>query len=110
MDFNIFPQILEYLFNDLKRKEGKANFQQAKLASKKVFTSLNLEKSYGSLFEIMWNAQIPCFDTPLTSAKNHDHGLLKSCSWKGVKMPCSAIFKVRSRRSHSEPLIRDNFF
>ena len=88
-------QILESLFNNLKKSEGKANYQRAKDASRKVFTDLNLEKSFGSLFEILWNAQIPCFDVKnVTSRKKDQHGLLKSCSWKGVDMPCSAIFKV----------------
>ena len=61
----------------------------------KSFHALQLDKSYQNLFEILWNTQVPCFDVKnVTSDFASEHGLLKSCSWKGIKMPCSAIFKV----------------
>ena len=40
------------------------------------------------LFEILWSTQLPCFD-----AKGA-RSMLKACMWKGMKVPCSAIFKT----------------
>ena len=39
--------------------------------------------------------QLPCFDVAgVTSEMNeaNKYGMLKSCSWKGVKLPCSKLF------------------
>ena len=47
------------------------------------------------LIEILWNTQLPCFDVKeVTSEKIQQRGLLKTCFWKGVNVPCSAIFKT----------------
>ena len=40
------------------------------------------------LFEILWSTQLPCFDAKGTRS------MLKACMWKGMKVPCSAIFKT----------------
>ena len=54
-----------------------------------------METSYNALFEIMWYTQLPCFDIEgVTSKENDQYGMLKGCFWKGVKMPCSKIFKA----------------
>ena len=86
---------LDYLFNPALILESKNMISQAKGASLSNFKSLNLTKSYDSLFEILWYTQLPCFDVMnVTSAYLHEHGMLKSCVWKGVPMPCSQIFKT----------------
>ena len=56
---------------------------------------MNLQKSYSSLFEILWYTQLPCFDVEgVTSDEKNQYGLLKACYWKGMKVPCSKIFKT----------------
>ena len=38
---------------------------------------MDLDKSYASLFELMWYSQMPCFDIlNVTSKQNQRHGLL----------------------------------
>ena len=45
------------------------------------------------LFEILWYTQVPCFDVAnVTSDKQHEHAMIKSCMWKGIKIPCSKVF------------------
>ena len=52
-----------------------------------------MEKSYPSLFEILWYTQLPCFDVVnVTSDFRDQHGMLKGCFWKGVEVPCSKVF------------------
>ena len=47
------------------------------------------------LFQILWYSQLPCFDVKrITSLYNGQKGLLQKCQWKGVTIPCSAIFQT----------------
>ena len=56
---------------------------------------MNLQKSYSSLFEILWYTQLPCFDVEgVTSDEKNQYGLLKACYWKGMEIACSKIFKT----------------
>ena len=56
---------------------------------------MNLQKSYDSLFEILWHTQLPCFDVAgVTSDEKNQFGLLKRCYWKGMEVPCSKIFRT----------------
>merc|ERR1711971_785697 len=71
--------------------ESSAN--QAKAAYKESFKKMNLDKSYPSLFEILWYTQLPCFDVRnVTSEYKDQYGMLKGCFWKGVEVPCSKVF------------------
>ena len=86
---------LDSIFVKEKRiaREEQAGLTRANYVSN--FLIMDLKKSFPALFEILWYTQIPCFDIiGVTSAKLGEFGLLKSCFWKGQKMPCSMIFQT----------------
>ena len=86
---------MELSFNPTMIPERKKMAQRAKEDVKKNFALMDLKNSYDSLFEVLWYTQLPCFDVNgITSTKKDEFGLLKSCSWKGVQVPCSLIFKT----------------
>ena len=45
------------------------------LASRDTYKSINLDKSYQSLIELLWYSQLPCFDVVnVTSKVNEEFG------------------------------------
>ena len=86
---------LDNIFKN-KRTSGlklESDANQAKAAFKESFKKMNLDKSYPSLFEILWYTQLPCFDVEnVTSDFRDQYGMLKGCFWKGVEVPCSKVF------------------
>ena len=60
------------------------------------FGSLDMEKSYMHLFELLWYSQMPCFDVKgLTSKAKDELSFLKKCYWKEKQISCNAIFNQR---------------
>ena len=60
------------------------------------FGSIDMEKSYKSLFELLWYSQMPCFDVKgLTSKAKDELSFLKKCFWKEKPISCNAIFNQR---------------
>jgi amiloride-sensitive sodium channel len=60
---------------------------------KDMFHSLNQTTSYKGMFSSLWYSSLPCFDTKdMTSDKDGEKSLLKYCEWKGIHIPCAAIF------------------
>ena len=67
---------------------------QKKDEIKSVFQRLDLSTYFEKYFSLLWYSSLPCFDVQnYTSQKSGDTALLKMCVWKGVRIPCSAIFK-----------------
>ena len=63
---------------------------------RKEFGTIDMEKSYQKLFEIMWYSQMPCFDVKgVTSNAKDEMSMVKRCLWKGLEISCSAIFDTR---------------
>ena len=63
---------------------------------RKEFRTIDMEKSYRKLFEIMWYSQMPCFDVQgVTSKAKDEMSMVKRCLWKGLEISCSAIFDTR---------------
>ena len=63
---------------------------------RKEFGTIDMEKSYQKLFEIMWYSQMPCFDVKgVTSKAKDEMSMVKRCLWKGLEISCSAIFDTR---------------
>ena len=63
---------------------------------RKEFGTIDMEKSYQKLFEIMWYSQMPCFDVQgVTSEVQDEMSMVKRCLWKGKDISCSAIFDTR---------------
>ena len=57
------------------------------------FGSLDLEKSYRNLFELLWYSHLPCFGIQnITSLRKNERSVVKSCSWKGLQLSCSSMF------------------
>jgi hypothetical protein len=60
---------------------------------KNIFARLNKTASIPALFSALWYSTLPCFDLKgITSSYDGQKGLLRLCMWKGVNIPCSAIF------------------
>ena len=86
---------LDMIFHPSKKEEYESFLHEAKKEYEDKFSGLDMQKSYDSLFELLWYTQMPCFDTGdfNTNAENRN-GMIKSCSWKGIRMPCSKLFKA----------------
>ncbi len=75
---------------------------QLNLASKyletnyrRMFQRINKTSGFEGMFSILWYSGLPCFDiNGVTSTKDGEKSVLKSCFWKGVKIPCAAIFST----------------
>ncbi len=52
-----------------------------------------MTRAYDKIFELMWYQKMPCFDVNATTSNFEEElGILQYCSWKGIRVPCSAIF------------------
>jgi hypothetical protein len=61
----------------------------------KTINSLDLTKTFKNIFRTMWHSGLPCFDLKnVTADKEGDRSILKYCEWKGMPIPCSAIFST----------------
>ena len=86
--------ILEYAINPVYRTESESLTASAISDVAANFDGMD-KKSYANLFEILWYKQLPCFDVKgTTSEENNQHAMIKYCEWKGLRIPCSAIFKT----------------
>ena len=60
------------------------------------YGSIDLEKSYSALFELLWYGQMPCNDIRgITSEAKDELSFIKKCYWKGEAISCNAIFQKR---------------
>ena len=84
---------LDSAFVNSKKIIAEETAKKSRTSYNQNFKSMNLQKSYKSLFEILWYSQLPCFDVEeVTSTSFGQYGMLKHCNWKGVDVPCSKIF------------------
>ena len=61
----------------------------------KTINSLDRTKTFKNIFQTMWYSGLPCFDLAnVTANKEGDRSILKYCEWKGLPIPCSAIFST----------------
>ncbi len=50
---------------------------------------------YEPLFKVLWYGHLPCFDVKgITSRYAGQKGVLQQCKWRGITVPCSAIFET----------------
>ena len=85
---------IDYAFDPKLKRINRLIKAKSLADGKRTFQSLNLTVAYKSLFEMLWYTQLPCFDVHgKTSSKDQQYGMLKSCFWMGVQIPCSQIFK-----------------
>ena len=60
---------------------------------KSTFRSVDVIKAFGTIISTLWYLKLPCFDIKgLTGDQNGQKSMLKQCVWKGITIPCSAIF------------------
>ena len=84
---------LEYAFNPEWRKDYNFLIEEARIDYDASFGKMDMNRSYNNLFEILWYTQIPCFDVKqVTSTQQNQNGMIKSCTWRGMKLPCSKLF------------------
>ena len=76
---------IDVLLNPTKRAFT-ANMTESKILNfKSVFARMDKKVALSSLFSILWYASLPCFDLEgITSTKDTEKALLKSCIWKGI--------------------------
>ena len=87
---------MNLVFDPSKVEERKARVKEAKMQYDKEFGSMDVAKSYKSLFEILWYSQLPCYDVrSITSEYMDEMSLVKRCYWKGKKINCASIFFTR---------------
>ncbi len=54
---------------------------------------IDMSQALTSIFATLWNSNYPCFDLRNKSSYvNGDSSILRYCGWKGISIPCSAIF------------------
>ena len=55
--------------------------------------SLDMAKAYEAGLSSLWYLRLPCFDIKgLTGEQDGQKAMLKKCLWKGIEIPCAAIF------------------
>ena len=73
-----FQKMMHGLFNAVKTTCWKLSPN-----NRQTFANMDMENSYKSLFELLWNSQLPCFDVRnVTSKNNHEYGKLKQTCFR----------------------------
>ena len=86
---------LNMLLDPEKEETRKKMEEEARKQFDDQFGSMNWEKSYESMFQLMWYSQLPCFDVnQITSTKMDEMSFIKKCSWKGEEISCPSIFEM----------------
>ena len=70
-------QSLEVSLDPGKKKERKKQERRAFENFDRMFGTLDMEKSYSKLFELLWYGQLPCFDVPGITSAERDELFLK---------------------------------
>ena len=62
---------------------------------KASFDRIDMTKAFPLVFEVLRYSSFPCFDhSGVSSSYDGEKSILKSCSWKSVSVPCSAMFQA----------------
>ena len=87
--------IFDILLDPVKQNITKNLTEIAIQQQKAIFEKMDKKVSMPTLFKILWYSTLPCFDLiNTTSYRRNQKSLLKRCSWKGVEIPCEAIFST----------------
>ena len=96
-DAPIGIQKLGIIFNPCLASEKVKLEQSSRMKYQKTFGSMDMQKSFKSLFELLWYSQLPCFDVANVTSKFKDEiSLIKRCYWKGKEISCASVFVTRS--------------
>ena len=89
-------QKLDLSLDPNKKEERENQTRNAIRRYDEDFGLIDLEKSYHSLFELLWYGQMPCTDVRgITSEMKDELSFLKKCYWKGTEIDCNSIFQKR---------------
>ena len=89
-------QKLDLSLDPERSNERKIKEQAAIEAYRENFESLDYEKSYEKLFELLWYGQLPCVDIKgITSEIQDELSFIKRCYWKNNPISCNSIFQKR---------------
>ena len=84
---------LDWLLDPSLKANKTRAIKYKKTALEDMMFRLNQTEAYSTLFSILWYSNFPCFEIKgVTSEIDGERAILRSCKWKGVSMPCSAIF------------------
>jgi hypothetical protein len=93
------PENIAKLDISLDPSRAEERLQQALAAVKDyndTFGSVDMDKAYGPMFELLWYSQLPCTDVKgLTSKEKDELSFVKRCYWKDKLVSCNAIFQKR---------------
>ena len=78
------------LLNPARREEAAARIAAKKEGYRRSFGRMDMNRSYESLFEILWHTQLPCG----VGVGNTDLSLIKRCLWRGLPVNCSSVFRM----------------
>ena len=96
-DAPIGIQKLGLVFNPCLVAEKAKLEERSKIKYQTSFGSMDMQKSFKSLFELLWYSQLPCFDVAnMTSKVKDELSLIKRCYWKGKEISCASVFVTRS--------------
>ena len=80
----------------MRKAERQAQAAEAVDDYTNTFGSVDMDKSYLPLFELLWYSQLPCTDViGLTSRAKDELSFIKRCYWKDKLVSCNAIFQKR---------------
>ena len=92
---NQFWDQSDFLFDPLFEEDQEFNIMKDTNEIFDSFSRLNMSASYPNIFSALWYTGLPCFDLKdLTSKKEGERSILRYCEWKGLRIPCSLIFKT----------------
>jgi hypothetical protein len=86
-------RIFELMLNSTANQVNNIKATQYLKMMKNNFLKLDKTAGQPALFSSIWYSTLPCFDVKgLTSEEEGQQSILRSCQWKGVEIPCAAIF------------------
>jgi amiloride-sensitive sodium channel len=86
---------LSVLFNPVLYSQIKVNANLLKDSFQSIFNRINRTSAFEGIFSLLWYSALPCFDVNgITSVVEGEKSILKSCFWKGLRVPCASIFNT----------------
>ena len=85
----------DFLFNPLFEEVEEYNNIKIKNELLAAFKHIKMTAAFENTFSALWYTSLPCFDLKdMSSNLQGGNSILRQCKWKGLQIPCSAIFKT----------------
>ena len=82
--------MIDIFLNKTKRDDVQKMQEVMRSQMKSEFPIEDISKNFSSLFNLLWNSNLPCFSKNDTPGSDH---LLKKCILHGQEVECSRLFK-----------------